>query len=43
MMLCDVTSSALVSEPTVWVLLRSLAGLLSGAVEEEDSDDRRGA
>lgn len=42
-MLCDWMSSALVSEFTVSVTLRSLSGLLIGMVEEEDSDERRAA
>ena len=36
-------SSTLVSEPTVWVALLSLSGLLIAAVEDEESDDRCGA
>ena len=35
--------SALVSDPTVCVALLSLSGLLIGAVEDEESDDRKGA
>ena len=42
MMLCDVRSSALVSEPTVCVVLRSLSGLLRGAVEVDESEERNG-
>ena len=41
--LWEVMSSALVSDPTVCLELCSLPGLLSGAVDEEDSEDRRGA
>ena len=40
MMLCEVMISALVSDPTVWVVLRSLSGLLKGAVDDDESDDR---
>jgi len=42
-MLCALRSSALVSDPTVWVVLRSLSGLLRGAVDAEESEDLMGA
>jgi len=42
-MLWEVRSSALVSEQTVCVVLRSLSGLLNGAVEDEESEERNGA
>ena len=42
-MLCELWHSALVSDPTVCVALLSLSGLLIGAVEDEESDDRKGA
>jgi len=36
-------SSALVSEPMVWIVLLSVSGLLIGAVEDEESEERNGA
>lgn len=40
---CAVMDSVLVSEPTTCVELASLSGLLRGAVEEEESEERKGA
>lgn len=42
MTLWEVMSSALVSDPTVWVADRLLSGLLAGAVEVELSEESRG-
>lgn len=42
-MLCELGPSALVSEPTVCCALLSLSGLLRGAVDEEESEERKGA
>ena len=41
--LCEVISSALVSEPTVCIAPRSLSGLLRGLVDDEESEKRSGA
>ena len=43
MTLCEIGPSALVSEPTVCCALLSLSGLLRGAVDEEESEERKGA
>ena len=38
--LCEVMRSALVSEPRVWDRVTPLAGLLMGAVDEDDCEAR---
>ena len=43
MTLCELGTSALVSEPTVCCTLSSLSELLRGAVDAEESDDWNGA